>query len=128
VPRDLLGFDVDAHLREHADALTRAEASGVEVLHGPHDVHTLARLLDDGWRLLIVTIQPSVHGLTLHYLLARYKSPDYGYAIMDPASGRNAPYGREDLAEFLFAPAAELGGISRYPGITVGVLDFPAVP
>jgi len=128
VPRHLIGFDADAHLREHTDALTRAEANGVEIIHGAHGANTLTRLLDDGWRLLLVTILPSVLGLALHYLLGRYKSPDYGYAIMDPASGRNAPYSRDDLGNFLFGPAAELGGMSRYLGITVGVLDFPNVP
>jgi hypothetical protein len=124
IPSRVVGFDVDAYLQEHNEALDRAERSGVTVAHGTHDVTLLTSLMDAGWRLLVVVIVPSASGLGLHYLLGRKKSDVYGYAVMDPATGHNAPYFHEDLNSFLFGPAPELSGLHRYIGITVGLLDY----
>jgi hypothetical protein len=93
-------------------------------MRGTHEVNTLTELMDRGWRLLIVTAVAQHRGLGLHYLLGRKRSEVYGYALMDPAEGRDAPYFHEDLNAFLFEPAPELSGLPRYIGITVGLLDF----
>lgn len=120
----LVTFDVDAHIREHDRELKRAEQNGVQVMRGTHDVNTLTDLMDRGWRLLVVTVVALPAGLGMHYLLGRKRSDVYGYALMDPAEGRNAPYFGEELNAFLFEPAPELSGLPRYLGITVGLWDF----
>ena len=124
IPPALVTFDVDAHIREHDQELERADRNGVRVMHGTHDVNTLTELMERGWRLLIVTVVAQPSGLGLHYLLGRKRSDVYGYALMDPAEGRDAPYFHEDLNAFLFEPAPELSGLPRYIGISVGLLEF----
>ena len=124
VPPHLVAFPVDAHLREHNEALERAEHSGVRIVRGPHDTDTIVRLMDEAWRLLLVTIVPGTRGLGLHYLLGRKRVGVYGYALMDPAEGRDTGYSRQDLNAFLFAPVEELFGHARYLGIGVGLLDY----
>ncbi len=124
IPANLVTFNVGAHLQEHNEALDRAERSGVRIARGPHDATLLAGLMNEGWRLLPVIIVAGTAGIGLHYLLGRKKSDVYGYAVMDSATGQNAPYYQDELDTFLFGPAPELGGLPRYLGITVGVLDL----
>ncbi len=125
MPPSLVAFDVDAHIREHNEALERAERNGVRIVRGGHDADAIVRLMDEGWRLLFVTIVPGTRGLDLHYFLGRKRVSVYGYALMDPAEGRDSGYSRGDLNAYLFAPVEELSGHARYLGVTVGLLDFP---
>jgi hypothetical protein len=120
----LVTFDVESRIREHDRELERAGKNGVQVMRGTHDVNTLTDLMDRGWRLLIVTVVALPTGLGLRYLLGRKRSDVYGYALMDPKEGRDAPFFGEDLNTCLFGPAPELSGLPRYLGITVGLLGF----
>ncbi len=125
MPPNLVAFPVGAHIQEQNQALERAEHSGVRIVRGPHDTDTIVRLMDEGWRLLLVTIVPGIRGLGLHYLLGRKRVGVYGYALMDPAEGRDTGYSGGDLNAFLFEPVEELFGNARYLGISVGLLDYP---
>ena len=124
LPPELVAFDVEGRLEEHETALGRAEASGVIITRGRHDATTLASLMDQGWRLMLVTVVPSRSKVDLHYLLGRTRQIGGGYAMMDPAEGRNKGYLLPELNTLLYDPADELGGLPRYLGITVGVLDY----
>jgi hypothetical protein len=124
IPPALVTFDIGSRIREHNRELERSEQNGVQVMRSAHDVNTLTDLMDSGWRLLVVTVVALTAGLGLHYLLGRKKSDVYGYALMDPEEGRNAPYFGQDLNAYLFEPAPDLSGLPRYLGITVGLWDF----
>jgi hypothetical protein len=127
LPPEQVTFDVERHLEEHESALIEAEANGVIVTRGQHDAGILAALMDQGWRLLLVTVVPTVPQVNLHYLLGRRRRIGGGYALMDPAEDENRGYLLPELEKFLYGPADELGGRPRYLGITVGVLDSLAV-
>jgi len=124
---ELVAFDVEGHLEEHETALAHAEANGVIITRGRHDASTLASLMDQGWRLMPVTVVPAGMQVNLHYLLGRARQIGGGYALMDPRENRNRGYLLPELNAFLFDPAEELRGLRRYLGITVGVRDYLVV-
>lgn len=124
LPAERVAFDVGSHIREHEAALAEAERNGVAVTRGMHNVDTLAALMDQGWRLVLVTVVPAGARVNLHYMLGRSRQVGGGYALMDPAEDRNRGYLLRELDNFLYGPAEELGGLQRYLGIAVGVLDF----
>ncbi len=127
LPPGLVAFDVKSHLEKHETALAHAEANGVIITRGRHDVATLASLMDQGWRLMLVTVVPAVMQVNLHYLLGRARQIGGGHALMDPGENRNRGYLLPELKTFLFDPAEELRGRRRYVGITVGIRDYPVV-
>jgi len=127
IPIGLVAFDVESHVKEHESALTEAKANGVTVSRGRHDAATLASLMDQGWRLMLVIVVPSEGQVNLHYILGRTRQIGGGYALMDPAEGLNIGYLLPELNTFLYDPAEELGDLPRYVGITVGVRKYLAV-